>query len=91
MVQVVEDLVHRVNPVGGEEIRAGKCARRYTADLLKQGLRLLQPVRIVVKGPLVQLVTNIPTVVVQVGADEFTGDVRRVGVGPMAEFPGVVD
>ena len=47
--------------------------------------------RIVVKGPLVQLVTNIPTVVVQVGADELTGDVRRVGVGPMADFPGVVN
>ena len=26
VVQVVEDLVHRVNPVGGEEVRAGKCA-----------------------------------------------------------------
>ena len=46
---------------------------------------------IVVKGSLVQLVTNIPTVMVQVGADEFTGDVRRVGVGRLTDFPGVVN
>ena len=46
---------------------------------------------VVVEGVLVQLVTNILTVVIQVGADKLTGEVRRVGVGPMAEFPGVVN
>ena len=89
----VEDFINCVFPVCREKIRAcqGVAGGGDRVKFLEQVLGLLQPTLVHVKSRLAELVANVLTVVIEVGADDLAGEVGGVGVGSCTDIPGVTN